>query len=319
MEVSRGKESTKNPLNLTKADIDVDQARPRMSSILEKGTSSSIDDEDEGKSTQMKDVASGHPNSKTGLFEASMNCEVNKEDLPSSDFESGESDERSGLLSVYWIREAEGSRKNLKVLRVSDLAFEKNRRNHPNPNFLCNAEGRSDYTVALEDLYFKEKTKYLREEIKLKHLIEEFFTALDKFVLIANYCLKNTEIEDGDEDFNFALEWVRDAFHWLGIEGAKYYARKSPGPYIGWVSDVEFLMNRYFFSPEFNHVNGFDIEQSIHEGHRFLESSDGKYYLSYQPYPGYYDVSEEDKQFCTGCDLILPRNLSLSDEDCLNG
>ncbi|KMV65009.1 hypothetical protein M970_110500 [Encephalitozoon cuniculi EcunIII-L] len=236
-------------------------------------------------------------------------------DLDSS-LDSDESDECSGLLSMYHVKGLGSLYKNLKVLRISDMVLEKSRMNHPNPKFLCNIEGGSNYTMVLSDLYFKQRTKSLKKELKLKQLIEEFFSALDRFVLIANYCLKSTEIEDGDEDFNFALQWVRDAFHWLGIEGAKYYARKSPGPYSGWVSDVEFLMNRYFFSPEFNHVNGFDIEQSIHEGYRFVESSDGKFYLSYQPYPGYYDASEENKQFCPNCNLTLPQHLSLLDGDC---
>lgn len=323
MEVSRGKDSTKNSLNGTKADINEDQVRLEKPSFLEGNRSQILEDAAGTESTEKEETAFRHPDSKRGLFEASVSsCEINKEDSLSSDSDSSlgsdDTDKCSGLLSVYWIKEAEGLYKNLTSLRISDMALEKNRRNHPNPNFLCNTEERSNYTMVLGDLYFKQKAKNLKKEIKLKHLIEEFFMALDKFVLIANYCLKSTEIEDEDEDFNFALVWVRDAFHWLGIEGAKYYARKSPGPYNGWISDVEFLMNRYFFSPEFNHVNGFGIEQSVHEGYRFVESSDGKYYLSYQPYPGYYDVSEENKRFCTDCNLILPRSLSLPDDEYLN-
>ncbi|AFN84020.1 hypothetical protein EROM_110380 [Encephalitozoon romaleae SJ-2008] len=323
MEVSRGKDSTKNSLNGTKPDINEEHLRPKETCFLEGNRPQVLEDTAGTESTKKEEASFRHPDSKRGLFEASAsNHGVNKEETLTRDsdssFDSDDTDRCSGLLSVYWIKEAEGLYKNLTSLRISDMALEKNRRNHPNPNFLCNTEERSNYTMVLEDIYFKQKTKNLKKEIKLKYLIEEFFMALDKFVLIANYCLKSTEIEDEDEDFNFALVWVRDAFHWLGIEGAKYYARKSPGPYNGWISDVEFLMNRYFFSPEFNHVNGFGIEQSMHEGYRFVESSDGKYYLSYQPYPGYYDVSEENKRFCTGCNLILPRSLSLPDDEYLN-
>ena len=37
-------------------------------------------------------------------------------------------------------------------------------------------------------------TKAVRKEIKLKLLVEEFFSALDKFVYIANYILKDVEV-----------------------------------------------------------------------------------------------------------------------------
>lgn len=225
------------------------------------------------------------------------------------ELDSDESEEFSGLLSTYHVKGTDDLYKNLEVLRISDMVSEKCRRNHSNPNFLYAIGGRSNYATVLSDLYIKQKTRNLRKEVGLKLLLEEFFAALDKFVLIANYCLKSKEIEDTDDDFNFALEWVRSAFHWLGIEGAKHYAQKSPGPYSGWVSDVEFLMNRYFFSSEFNHVNGFNIEESVYEGYRFVESNDGKFHLSYLPYPGYYDVGKGAKCFCPECGLMLPQCL----------
>ncbi|KAM0671712.1 hypothetical protein OCOL_001153 [Ordospora colligata] len=145
------------------------------------------------------------------------------------------------------------------------------------------------------------------------NLLKEFFLALDKFVYIANQCLKSTYIQDKDEDFNFALSWIRDAFQLLGIDGAKHYASNYSGPYNGWAVDIEFLMNRYFFSPEFNHhVNGVGIKEPMHEGCKFVESQSSNFCLSYVPYPGYYNADDDNKQFCSNCKLMLPLHLSSS-------
>ncbi|ADM12537.1 uncharacterized protein Eint_110370 [Encephalitozoon intestinalis ATCC 50506] len=321
MEVSGRKEGIKSSLNDVELDISNDPTRLKKSSLEKMKIQQLFKNGTSVENCEEESLNLGYSDSKVGPFITSKDLhEENKEDLSSNDGSSSsdckDSDECEGLLSIYSLKEAENLYKNIKTPSISDMAIEKNRRNHPNPKFLCNAEGRNNYTVVLEDLYFKQKTKSLKKEIKLKHLLEEFFSELDKFVLIANYCLKSTEISDGDEDFNFALEWIRDAFHWLGIEGAKYYARKSPGPYSGWVSDVEFLMNRYFFSPDFNHVNGFDIKQSVHEGYGFVENRYGKFHLSYQPYPGYYDVSKDTIRFCSECNLLLPPSLCLLDSRC---
>ncbi|KAH9410576.1 hypothetical protein HK407_12g17070 [Ordospora pajunii] len=142
------------------------------------------------------------------------------------------------------------------------------------------------------------------------NLLNDFFLALDKFVYIANQCLKSTYIQD--EDFNFALSWIRNAFQSLGIDGARHYANNYSGPYDGWAVDIEFLMNRYFFSPEFNHVNGFGIKEPMYEGCRFVENQGNNFCLSYVPYPGYYDTDDGSKQFCSKCKLMLPPHLSSS-------
>ena len=101
----------------------------------------------------------------------------------------------------------------------------------------------------------------------------------------------------------------------MGIDNAKYYANKSPGPYNGWNEDITFLMNRYFFSPEFNDVNGFNIEESIYGGYQFVKNAKGGFSLVYLPYPGYYDMDNNEGPFCLTCDVILPVHLNTSENE----
>lgn len=218
---------------------------------------------------------------------------------------------RTGLSTIYCIRRSSDMYKDIETVGIEDMALERNKRSHPNPNFLYTEGRKYNYSILLDDLCMRQGTRKLRKDVKVKLLIERFFSELDKFVWIANYCLKNVEVGDGDRDFNFALSWIRRAFHWLGIDGAKYYANKSPGPYNGWNRDISFLMNRYFFSPEFNHVNGFGIEESIYGGCQFVENGKGELSLVYAPYPGYYDTGSRKKQFCSVCDIALPSHLSI--------
>lgn len=203
----------------------------------------------------------------------------------SSMFNDSEASERDsedhGFLSTFYARRGDSKRR----FRIEDILMERRLR------------------MQREDHRVESGTK---RESKLQLLVEEFFSALDKFVSIANYCMKNVEVGDTDEDFNFALSWIRHAFHWLGVEGAKHYAG-NPGLYNGWSRDIGFLMNRYFFSPEFNHVNGLNIEESVCGGYQFVENARGGYSLVYVPFPGYYD--SDNRQFCPGCSLALPAHL----------
>lgn len=230
----------------------------------------------------------------------------------SESFESSSSiytdeDGETGISSIYCVKRADGLGEDIEMPMIEDIT--RDRKSCSRPKFM-REDGNHNYSTILGNLYMKPGTKAVRKEIKLKLLVEEFFSALDKFVCIANYRLKDVDVEGTDVDLNFSLSWIRRAFHWLGIDSAKHYANKSPGPYNGWNRDISFLMNRYFFSPEFNNVNGFNIEESMYGGYQFVENAKGGFSLVYVPYPGYYDVDSEERTFCSTCDLMLPVHLN---------
>jgi hypothetical protein len=227
-------------------------------------------------------------------------------DVESSEVESSESSERHDSSDIFNVRRPDDLYKELKVLRLADTILLRSKRSSPNPNLLYGVPEKYNCFGVLSGLRAKPSAKGLRKEVRLNMLIERFFAELDKFVSIANHCLKSVDIADYNEEFDFALTWIRNAFHLLGIDAAKYYAYYSPGPYKDWNRDIKWLMNRYFFNPEFNNVNGFNLEEFNTEKYQFVETASGDFRLAYSPYPGYYHAVGEEKKFCSNCEMVLP-------------